>query len=64
MLSEKLLRAKEIDGNPEFWKMMLTKTNLAEAIRKRFTVGGGSLIVEDTSEDIDNESEDLDEAEM
>ena len=58
VLSDKLMRAKDINSNGEFWKMMFTKTSLAKAIQSRYTVGGKSLMsdeesVEDNVEEID-----------
>jgi len=58
VLSDKLMRAKDINSNSEFWKMMFTKTKLAEAIKSRYTIGGTSLMADDdvakeTNEEID-----------
>ena len=43
VLSEKLMRAKELHSNGEFWKMMFTKTDLADAIRKRYSIANGAF---------------------
>jgi len=50
VLSEKLMRAKELHSNGEFWKMMFTKTDLADAIRKRYSIANGALISEEIEE--------------
>ena len=47
ILTEKLMRAKEITASGDFWKMMFEKTDLAKAIKDRFTVGGKALITEE-----------------
>lgn len=66
VLSDKLLRAKDVEDNGEFWKMMLSQTSLAEHIKDRFTVGGKAMMSEDREvlEAEDYESDDLDEAEV
>lgn len=50
VLSEKLMRAKELHSNGEFWKMMFTKTDLADAIRNRYSIASGALISEEVEE--------------
>lgn len=62
ILSDKLLRAKDIEDNGDFWKMMMTETALAEHIKDKYTVGGKSLMASEETEEI--ESEDLDEVEL
>jgi len=48
LLSEKLLRAKEIVDNSEFWLNMLEKTNFSKYIKDAFTIGAsGSIMRED-----------------
>ena len=48
LLSEKLLRAKEIVDNSEFWLNMLEKTNFSKYIKDAFTIGSsGSIMRED-----------------
>lgn len=59
VLSEKLLRAKEIDGSADFWKMMLSETKLAEFIKGRYTMGGKPMMAAEEGDEV--ESEDLDE---
>jgi len=44
------MRAKELHSNGEFWKMMFTKTDLADAIRKRYSIANGALISEEIEE--------------
>jgi len=51
VLSDKLMRAKEVNSNGDFWKMMFTKTSLAEAIKTRYTVGGKALMADDVQVD-------------
>lgn len=50
VLSEKLMRAKELHSNGDFWKMMFTKTDLADAIRNRYSIASGALISEEVEE--------------
>ena len=47
VLSEKLLRAKEIVDNAEFWDMMFTKTDFASYVKNAFSVGGSIQIVDE-----------------
>ena len=56
VLSDKLMRAKEFAVNGDFWKMMLTKTDLADAIRKRYSMANGALI-SDEIEEVESETE-------
>lgn len=49
VLSDKLLRAKEIADNGDFWKMLFDKTNFASYIKDRYTVSNRSLLNEDDS---------------
>ncbi len=55
VISEKLMRAKELNSNGDFWKMMFTETNLAESIKSRYTVGGKPLMTEDVKVEETNE---------
>jgi hypothetical protein len=50
------MRAKEFAVNGDFWKMMLTKTDLADAIRKRYSMANGALI-SDEIEEVESETE-------
>ena len=60
VLSEKLMRAKEIESSGNFWKMMFEKTSFAEYIKHTFTVGGSGSIMKEDSSDTIGYKEDLD----
>tara|TARA_A200000159_G_scaffold164639_1_gene195200 strand:+ start:3565 stop:4623 length:1059 start_codon:yes stop_codon:yes gene_type:complete len=47
VLTDKLMRAKEIADNGDFWKMVMEKTNFAEAVRNYYSVGGKPLMGDD-----------------
>jgi RecA/RadA recombinase len=49
IISEKLLRAKEIVDSKEFWNTMFEKTNFTDFIKNAYTVGG-SIIMKDDGE--------------
>lgn len=49
VLSEKLLRAKEITNNGEFWKNMFDKTNFANYIKEKYTVAHGDIMGNDSA---------------
>ena len=55
ILNEKLMRAKEVNDNKEFWLMMFEKTNLGQYIRDKFTIGASGAIMRDdeTTEELD-----------
>lgn len=56
ILSDKLLRAKEIVSNGAFWKLMFDKTDLAEYIKQRYSVSTRALISDnDVTVDVDYE---------
>lgn len=57
IISEKLLRAKEIVDNKDFWINMFEKTDLTTYIKNTFTVGAsGSIIREDdVNDDLEEE---------
>jgi RecA/RadA recombinase len=58
VLSEKLMRAKEIADNGTFWKMMFDKTDFAGYIKDKYTVATRTLINEDAANiDLDDEDE-------
>ena len=60
VLSEKLMRAKDIINNGEFWKMMFNKTDFANYIKMQYTMGTKSLMNEDEQAietDFEEESE-------
>lgn len=48
VISEKLMRAKEITNNGDFWKKMFTETSLAESIKNQYTVANKSLVEDET----------------
>ncbi len=63
IISEKLMRAKEISNNSEFWENMLKKTDFGEYIKKKYTMGSsGSIMREDSQvESAEYSSDDEDE---
>lgn len=60
VLTDKLMRAKEINSNGEFWKMMFEKTDFAQAIRDQYTVGGKPLFSEEVVETVEEVESDND----
>jgi RecA/RadA recombinase len=62
ILSEKLLRAKEVVDSREFWNTMFEKTDFADFIKNAYTVGGSVILkddgVEQVYDDIISEDED------
>ena len=58
VLTDKLMRAKDINSNGDFWKMMLSKTGLAESIKMQYTVGGKALMSETTEVELAEETAD------
>jgi RecA/RadA recombinase len=61
VLSEKLLRAKEIIDNKNFWLMMFEKTDLKDYIHNKYSMDAGGLIMkEDNIETVEDEVEDDD----
>ena len=50
MLTDKLMRAKEVNASGELWKMLLTETNLAEDIKNNYTVATGSIMQDEDDE--------------
>ena len=48
VLTDKLMRAKEVNYSGEFWKMMFTETKFAESIKSHYTMGGKSLMSEES----------------
>jgi len=47
ILSDKLLRAKEIVDNPEFWDKIFKQTDFVDFIKNAFTVGGNAILKDD-----------------
>ena len=57
VISEKLMRAKEVNDNKEFWLKMFEETNFASYIKSHFTIGaGGSIMRNDDDEVIEETS--------
>lgn len=50
ILSDKLLRAKEVVDNKEFWITMFEKTDFVDYIKNVFTVGGNVILKEDSDD--------------
>ena len=48
VLCDKMMRAKEIVDNKEFWLMMLEKTDLATFIKEKYTMATKSLLEDDS----------------
>ena len=64
VISEKLMRAKEVNDNKEFWLMMFEKTNLSQYIKDAFTIGASGAIMredEDITDVIDDVIDDHDD---
>jgi RecA/RadA recombinase len=59
VLSEKLMRAKEIVDNSEFWLDLMEKTNFSTFIKDMFTIGASGSIMREDDEVIDDEDEAL-----
>lgn len=57
VLSEKLMRAKEIVDSSNFWYMMFEKTDLKDYIRERYTVANKSLF-NDSETEVEYDEED------
>ena len=50
IISEKLMRAKEVNDSKEFWLMMFEKTNFGQYIKDSFSIGAsGSIMREDST---------------
>ena len=47
ILSDKLLRAKEIVDNPQFWDKIFKQTDFVDFIKNAFTVGGNAILKDD-----------------
>lgn len=61
VLSEKLLRAKEVVDSKDFWFRMFEKTDFAEFIKNAYTVGGSIMLKDDDSEAVYNNLDDDEE---
>lgn len=53
VISDKLMRAKEVNNNGDFWKMMFTETSLAESIKKKYTMATNSLMEDDNVNEVE-----------
>lgn len=53
VLTETLMRAKQINDSSEFWQMLIEKTNFAKAVKDRFSMGGASLTGETKEEAVE-----------
>ena len=63
IISEKLMRAKEVNDNGDFWRMVFEKTDFKEFIRKNFTIGASGSIMRENNDVTDiEEIEEMDEA--
>lgn len=49
VLTEKLLRAKDLVDNSEFWNMIFNKTDFQDYIKNAFAIGG-NIIIDDENE--------------
>jgi len=47
VIYEKLMRAKEVNDNKEFWLKMFEETNFGQYIKDSFTIGGSGAIMRD-----------------
>lgn len=61
VLTDKLMRAKEVNTSGSFWKMMFEKTDLANAIKNKYTMATRSLINEDEEVSVDDEADEYQE---
>jgi len=52
VLSEKLLRAKEIVDNSQFWDMIFNKTDFANYVKNAFSVGGSIIIPDEDNNEV------------
>jgi RecA/RadA recombinase len=50
VLVDKLMRAKDINSNADFWKMMFSETKLSDAIKDHYTIGGTTLMSDDETQ--------------
>ena len=61
VLSDKLLRAKEIIDNKDFWMMMFEKTDLKDYIYNRYSMDSGGLIMHEDKVTVEDEVEEHDD---
>lgn len=55
VISEKLMRAKEVNSNGDFWKMMFTKTDFADAIKNRYAMATKALMSTEEQDEVEND---------
>lgn len=55
IISEKLMRAKEVNSNGDFWKMMFTKTDFADAIKGRYAMATKALMSTEEQDEVEND---------
>ena len=55
IISEKLMRAKEVNSNGDFWKMMFTKTDFADAIKSRYAMATKALMSTEEQDEVEND---------
>ena len=63
VLSDKLLRAKDIIDNKDFWLMMFEKTDLKDYIHNRYSMDAAGLIMHDDKVTVEDEVEEYDDSE-
>lgn len=51
IISDKLMRAKEINDNKEFWMMMFEKTDLTTYIKNAYTIGASGSIMREQDDE-------------
>lgn len=51
VIGDKMFRAKELIDNGDFWKQMFTDTEFADWLKKRYTVGTGTLLESESDEE-------------
>ena len=53
ILSTKLMRAKEIADNKEFWLMMFEKTDFADHIKNKYTMATTSMMSDEDTDSME-----------
>jgi hypothetical protein len=56
-VNEPSMRAKDIVNNKDFWLKMFKETNIADYIKNRYSIGMGSIIGDDVSEEVGDADE-------
>lgn len=59
VLTSNLMRAKQVNESGEFWTMLLEKTDFANAVKEKFSVGTKPLMSEKTEEEQYEEDEEI-----